>query len=433
MIERIRKAEIGKVLRGAMAAFALAFFVAALCAPDAGDMLPGLLRLCTRPAQLTRDFFKPELGGVAAAMLNAALVGAIYCALLFLPEAKVTGATVLGWLLTVGFFSYGINLLNLLPMLLGTFAYAKIKRQPFGKFVNFAMFSTSLSPLVTQALFYYPNVNPEPRLTLSGILLALAIGLVVGGAMPALCAHSPNFHRGFDLYNAGPAAGILGFLLFAILYKVAGVEAPPVAADLGEGHPVFVNGFCLIVFGLCLLAGLIVNGGFKGYLSLLKETGYKADFTARYPAGVLLIHLGVYGLFILAYYNLIGATFTGVTMGAIFCMASCACAGATPLNVLPVMLGYFLISLVGSTPLNAQGMVVGLCFASGLAPVAGEYGIVAGVVAGMLHYCLVTGVPALHGGFCLYNGGFTAGIVCFLLVPVLEHFFKKSSEKGEQK
>ena len=80
--------------------------------------------------------------------------------------------------------------------------------------------------------------------------------------------------------------------------------------------------------------------------------------------------------------------------------------------------------------INAQGLIVGLCFASGLAPIAGEYGIPAGIVAGMLHYCLVTSVPFIHGGFNLYNGGFTSGIVCFIYVPILEHYFKK---KGERK
>ena len=78
---------------------------------------------------------------------------------------------------------------------------------------------------------------------------------------------------------------------------------------------------------------------------------------------------------------------------------------------------------------NAQAIVVGLCCASGLAPISGKYGIIAGIVAGILHYCLVTSVPAIHGGFNLYNGGFTAGIVCFLYVPILEHYFKRKQQR----
>ena len=47
----------------------------------------------------------------------------------------------------------------------------------------------------------------------------------------------------------------------------------------------------------------------------------------------------------------------------------------------------------------------------------------------MLHYLLVTSVPTLHGGYCLYNGGFTAALICIILVPELERFCKTKDEK----
>ena len=269
-----------------------------------------------------------------------------------------------------------------------------------------------------------------------GVLLALIVGVVFGCAMPALCAHSPGFHKGYDLYNAGPAAGFLCFLIYAVLYKTAGVEAPPITADLGDGNWMFVNIFCIVTFGLCVVFGVML-GGAKDYGKLFTDSGYKSDFTAKYSVGANIMNVGIYGLFIVLYYNLIGAKFTGPTMGAIFCMLCCCCNGATPLNVFPIMIGYVIMGLLNKAgvtafAVNAQAIVVGLCFASGLAPISGEYGIVAGIVAGMLHYCLVTSVPAIHGGFNLYNGGFTAGIVCFLFVPILEHYFKsKRQRRGE--
>ena len=156
----------------------------------------------------------------------------------------------------------------------------------------------------------------------------------------------------------------------------------------------------------------------------------------KYSVGANVMNIGIYGLFIVLYYNLIGAKFTGPTMGAVFCMLCCCCNGATPLNVFPIMIGYVIMGLLNKAGItafavNAQAIVVGLCFASGLAPISGEYGIIAGIVAGILHYCLVTSVPAIHGGFNLYNGGFTAGIVCFLYVPILEHYFKSKRQRRE--
>lgn len=82
---------------------------------------------------------------------------------------------------------------------------------------------------------------------------------------------------------------------------------------------------------------------------------------------------------------------------------------------------------------NAQAIVIGLCFANGLSPVVGSYGWLIGILAGMMHYTLVTCVPLLHGAFCLYNGGFTAAFTCFLLIPVLEHFCHTKEERRQLK
>ena len=433
-IKTKRVMDNGKLLRAVMCAVTLAFLIGAFFAPDLKEMLPGLRRICLMPAQLTKDYFKPEIGSISGTMLNYFLVGAVCCALMFLPEATVNGGTVLAYFLTLGFCSYGMNILNIIPLMLGVAVYALIRKQPFGKFLNFYMFATAVSPIITQVLFYYPVVGEAPHMTLLGVVLALVIGVVVGCSMPALCAHSPGFHKGYDLYNAGPAAGFLCFFIFAVLYKIPGVEAPAITATLGDGNRMFVNVFCCVLFALCVIGGLILNGGLGDYTRLIVDSGYKSDFTTKYSGGANLMNIGVYGLFIMLYYNLIGATFTGTTMGAVFCMLCCCCNGATPLNVFPIMIGYVIMGLLNKAGItafavNAQAIVVGLCFASGLAPISGEYGIVAGIVAGILHYCLVTSVPAIHGGFNLYNGGFTAGIVCFLYVPILEHYFKSKRQK----
>ena len=83
--------------------------------------------------------------------------------------------------------------------------------------------------------------------------------------------------------------------------------------------------------------------------------------------------------------------------------------------------------------INAQAIVVGLCFANALSPISGKYGWGAGVLAGAAHYLLVTSVPDLHGGFCLYNGGFTAGFICMIFVPVLEDLFRTKDERRPAK
>ncbi|MEE1195255.1 MAG: DUF1576 domain-containing protein, partial [Lachnospiraceae bacterium] len=162
-----------------------------------------------------------------------------------------------------------------------------------------------------------------------------------------------------------------------------------------------------------------------------------------------LVNMGAYGLFILLYYNLVqgmtmvdgelvftAAKFTGATMGAIMCMYAFVAQGAHPRNVFPIIIGYtiaslfpFMMYVTGIAPaqnwtLTTQAILVGLCFASGLAPVAGKFGFWPGVLAGAMHAVMVMSVPLWHGGFCLYNGGFTDGVVAIILVPVLECFMK---------
>ena len=431
-IEKLRKQSSSNILKYMLSAFTLAFLIGAICAPDRSEMFAGFWRILSKPSLLTKDYFFLEIGSISGAMFNAFCVGAVCCAMMFLPGATAVGGTVAGYFLTIGFCFFGINLLNILPFIFGTFVYSLIKKQPFAKNINFAMFATALAPLVSEVLWRYPGPDTH-GITLLGVVLAIVIGVVVGIAMPALCAQSAVFHKGFDLYNAGPAAGFLCMLIFAIMYKAMGFEAPAIAATLGEGNAVFCNTFAIICFVLCLAFGLILNGGFKGYGKLVLDSGYKADFTSKYGIGATAINFGIYGLFILAYYNIIGATFTGPTFGVVWCMLAFCAAGSTPLNVLPILIGYVVGSLFGAPALNAQAIVVGACYASGLAPVTGQYGPIAGLVAGILHYCMVTNIPAIHGGFNLYNGGFTSGLVAFVLVPVLGIFMKSKDEKAAAK
>jgi hypothetical protein len=102
------------------------------------------------------------------------------------------------------------------------------------------------------------------------------------------------------------------------------------------------------------------------------------------------------------------------------------------------MVGYVAMSFLSmalfqgetfSLAINAQAILIGMCYANGLSPITGKYGWPFGIAAGMIHYTLVTCVPAMHGGFLLYNGGFTDCLLCILCVPLLERFFKTKDER----
>ena len=417
---------------------ALCFCAAAFCMPDVKDIFTGFLKIQTSVCKVSTNYF--ALGGYAATFLNMGLVCALYLGLMVLFKANANNVTTLGVVLTVGFSAWGINVLNVWPTILGVVVYGLVKKEKLSGLVNAMIYSTGIAPIISEMLLRYPNAEAVGFNPL-GLFLALLVGLFIGFCLPAGLAHAPKVHKGFDLYSAAVPIGMMAFILQGTLYKTMGVALPaaPGADTLAVASSLIVNIFCCVFFGGCVLLSLALGGKLQDYWKLI--TGdFTPSISAAHGNAMLLMNVGFYGLFILAYYNLIGAQFNAVTFGCIFCMLACCNSGSHPGNVWPIMLGYVLGSfgfgwfsqLLGgsfSLGINAQAIVIGLCFANGLSPIAGRYGWHWGVVSAVLHYLLVSSVPNLHGGFCLYNGGLTAALICVFLVPVMEKFALTKEEK----
>ena len=407
--------------------------------PDRAAMGSGLWQILSQPSKLTCSYF--AVGGYAATFLNMGLVGLCCLALFVLLKGIANNASTLAFILTVGFGSWGINILNMWPTVLGVVIYGLVKKEKMGTLVNAMLFSTGIAPLITDLMIRYPNAEAV-GFNLTGIGLSLLVGFVIGFFLPAGLANSPKVHKGFDLYSAALPIGMTAFFLNATLFKTLGVTLPAGAdaAQLQVASPMIANVFCVVVFGLCIVFAFLLGCKPRDYWTLLTDPNLVTNFSSTYGNSVFLMNVGCFGLFILGYYNLIGATFNGVTFGIVFCMLSTCNSGSHPGNVWPIMLGYVLAStvcgwlsaLAGGTfslAINAQAICVGLCYANGLSPIADKYGWKYGMLAAIMHYLLVTSVPTLHGGFCLYNGGFTAALICIILVPELERFAKTKDER----
>lgn len=408
--------------------------------PDRANMFAGLKNICVLPYQTANSYFDAANGGLAGTFLNVALVGFVCSALYSLPRSKPDGVSVLAFFLTTGFAFWGTTILNIWPCFLMVALVCLLRKVDVCAQGNMFLFSTALTPLVTDLLFRYPG-SEWHGFTVLGVGVTLAACLLIALILPAGLAHSPKMHKGYDHYSAAVPMGLVAFFLRAILYKVLGGTLPDgVGVGAGEGFPVAANAFCIAVFALAIVLGFVLGGSLKSYGTLLKDSGYGTDLAQKYGSGTAILNFGIYGLFIVLYYNLIGANWNAATVGCVFCMVSCGVKGSHPGNVWPIMVGYVAASfaakgictLLGTEfalAINAQAIVIGLCFANGLSPVAGKYGWGAGILFAALHYAIVTCVPLMHGGFLLYNGGFTAAIVCFLFIPVMEMFFKTKEEK----
>ena len=429
----------------------LCFILAAPIMPDRANMFSGLWKLMSGTCKISTNYFAQ--GGFSATFLNMGLVGLICTGLCFLPGAKPNNVTTLGVLLTIGFGSWGINPLNMIPTVLGVCLYALVKKEKLGAMSNAMMYSTGIAPLISDLLFRYPGTE-YVGFNGFGLAMALFVGLIIGFFLPAGLAHAPNIHKGYDHYSAAVPIGFTAFFLRSALYTVmlgqkTGDLSTMAALDVVSWP--MTNVFCLAVFGLCILFALLMGCKPKDYWNLMKDSGHGVCFSAKYGNAAFLMNVGVFGLMIVAYFNLaalmdggaarMSTVWTGMTFGIVFCMLATCNSGSHPGNVWPIMAGYvvtsylfgFIAKALGNEAfaltVSNQSILIGLCYANGLSPISGKYGWGYGMLAAGLHYLLVTAVPDMHGGFCLYNGGFTAALICLLFVPQLEKFCKTKEER----
>ena len=417
--------------------FSLSFLIAAFFMPDRAQMLSGLWRILSQPTLSSTNFF--SIGGFSATFLNMGLLGLICTVLYSIPGEKPNHEAVLVTILTIGFGSWGIHVLNIWPTMLGVVVYCLVKKEKLGNYTNLMMLTTGLAPFISEILVRYPH-EQVMRFSFLRVLLSLAIGIPAGFTIPAGLKNAPNVHRGLTVYSAALPVGMAAFLLQSVLYRVMGVSIPAAVSELSVASAPIVNTFCCILFGSSVVAAVGLGCRPKDYWKLMRDPAVVTNFSATYGNAVMLMNVGLFGFFILGYYNLIGAEFNGVTFGVIFCMLCTCNAGSHPANVWPMVLGYALISwlfqLVApfaqgefTQYLNAQPVIVGLCYANGLSLLSDKYGWFWGMVSGMLHFCMVTTTPLLHGGMCLYNGGFTTGLVCLLMLPTLERIVAPKLER----
>ena len=411
------------------------------------------------PSKLVTDYF--QLGGLGASFLNAALCGFACNFAMLVFKARPQAVLLAGYFLVIAHCFYGLNFFNMWPPFLGVMLFCLVCHQRIGDMLHLAMFSTSLAPFISDFLFRYTIGDKfqfgKIQLTFSGFILALIFGLLSGFLVPALLPGTAKMNRGHNLFKAGLAIGLFGTFAYALFYKTLGIPTPdqflpqnPLYDSHGNSYLPFLGVFFATVFLLTLALGFFQNGrSFKGYKKIWRCDGWRDDFVQKFGMPLTMINIGVYGLCVLAYLNLTilmtdGVGYTGPTAGVTIAAITFSASGQTPRNVWPIAVGYLLLFAVASGvcsvfglpiswTLSTQAYINGLAFATGLCPFAGRFGRKVGIIAGMLNAVLCTSTSSMHGGFVLYNGGFTAGLTALLLLPVLEFYhFHPRKVKDEE-
>ncbi|KAB3528892.1 DUF1576 domain-containing protein [Alkaliphilus serpentinus] len=376
------------------------------------EIFNGLQSILVDPSILVSDYM--YVGNIGAALLNSGILMIISITIAKINGVNMNGTTMAAVLTVGGFALFGKNIYNIWAILLGVYFYSLYKKEKFSKFILIALFGTALAPAVSQVSYGF-GLDPIMAIALGNI-----VGIVIGFILPPLANHFIKFHQGFNLYNIGFTAGVVGTLFMAI-FRAFNLENEKRLLII-EGYNKSLGLFIVILFVAMVLLGFYFNKySFKGYGRLLKHKGRLVeDFVLLDGFGLSLINMGILGLITTLYIILVKGQLNGPIIGGIFTVVAFGSFGKHAKNITPVMLGVLLAAYIMKWEINAVGPLLAALFGTSLAPIAGEFGWKGGIIAGFLHMAMVMNVGIVHGGINLYNNGFSGGLVAATLVPILD-------------
>ncbi|MFN2340716.1 MAG: DUF1576 domain-containing protein [Halanaerobium sp.] len=385
------------------------------------EILIGMRNILTAQSILVSDYM--SIANPGAAIFNSGLLMMIAVFLSKQSKVNMNGTIIAAIFTVAGFALFGKNIYNSWSIIFGVFLYSKIQKTLFRKFLLIALFGTALGPMISY-LSFGTNLNP-----IIAIIFANLIGIVAGFILPALGHHFTVFHEGFNIYNIGFTAGMIG-TIFMSLFRSFGMETPKILIIVDGYNTELYIYLTLLFFSLILVGFLFNNKSFRGYRKLLKHTGRLVDdFVVTEGFGISLINMGLLGLFSTIYIFLINGTLNGPVIGGILTVVAFGAFGKHLKNIIPIFIGVILGAYLQIWELNSIGTILAVLFGTTLAPIAGVFGWKSGVTAGFLHMALVMNVGYLHGGINLYNNGFAGGMVAAFLVPVISAFREVRNEK----
>lgn len=425
MTEKIRNALEGKEMLAFSIATALLLFITAFLLAPPKELLRGMAIIVLTRDALVTDYF--ELAGFGAAFFNAGMVLSLAILLIRRQKIPFTGLTMAVLFINAGFALFGKNPVNVLPMLLGTWLYARFHNSGMNRYIYTALFGSCLAPIVTELVYLLPFSFG------ANLTVAVIVGVFAGFVLPPLSVHTASMHMGYNLFNMGFAGGLFAFVMMCVLQSF-GLESNNVFI-WSYGRPSWLLAGLYLYFAAAVLFGLSMDRNcISSLLKLMRHPGRAvADFVLMDGVPATLVNMGIIGLLCTTYIVLIGGDLSGPVVGAILTAFGFAAFGGHAGNYPPVLAGVLLSTFFTHMQPTTPGIQMGAIFAIGLAPVAGQFGILAGIIAGMLHAAVTVCSSSLYGGLNLYNNGFSTGLVAIVLVPTLESFIKGFRTKKEQK
>ena len=394
----------------------LFFIVFAFCLDSPSEIFHGLKSIILSSDILITDYM--EVGGIGAALVNAALTSLLSLLLLIIIGIKPNGSTIMSLWLMTGFSFLGKNIFNIWPIILGVYLFSRYQKEPFLNYTLVALLGTSLSPVVSQISF--GNNQYSPIAITSGILL----GIIVGFVLPPIASHSIKAHNGYNLYNIGFASGLLATLLMSIM-RGLGIDLDSrLIWHSGSNKLLFI--LLIICCIYLIIMGVIYGKNNKTTLSNInKQTGRLiSDFYILFGE-TTYINMGILGILATCFVIVIGGDLNGATICGIFTIIGFGCFGKNIKNTIPIVIGATIAAIFNVNNVTSPSLLLSILFSTTLAPICGKFGWKYGVLAGIIHVNIVTNIGYLHGGLNLYNNGLAGGFVAMILIPLITTFKKE--------
>ncbi len=382
------------------------------------NVFEGLIKIISSPAALITDFL--VVGGIGAGFLNAVLIFFFNLFLIRILKIKVNGLILASLFTNFGFSFFGKNILNILPIYIGGILYSKYENIMFREVFVPVSFASALAPFISEIAFRTNTYE-------FSYINAVTLGIIIGFIITPLAGKMKSFHEGYNLYNLGFTAGVLGAVFNSIL-KTYGFEVAS-RRILSTQFDSALKIICSSIFILMIVNGFFINNcSFKGYKKLSKDSGLEADFVEKYGFGLTFINMGIMGFIAIIFSVILGGTLNGPMLAGVFTIVGFAAHGKTYLNTVPILVG---VLFAGFTNVSEDYFTITLSglFGTSLAPITGVFGMFWGFVAGWLHMAVVTSIGVLHGGMNLYNNGFAAGIVAGFMLPIVRTVNEQAAKR----
>ncbi|ELR99148.1 DUF1576 domain-containing protein [Gloeocapsa sp. PCC 73106] len=376
------------------------------------EILEGLQRIIASPDTLITDYI--GIGNMGSALVNSGSLTLIVILIFYKLKPDINGFPIACLFTVAGFAFFGKNLFNVWLIILGVFLYAKNQKRDFKEVIYTALFGTALAPVMTEILF------STTSFLFTRILLAIIVSVTIGFFLVPVSANLLKVHEGFNLYNMGFTAGVVITIVVSLLKSYGIVPEPRLIWTTGNN--LLLGSYLFLLFTSMILAGIYFERKPWDKLQCIWQSSGQlvTDFVVLTGFGAVLINMGINGFIVTLYILFIGGDLNGPTLGGVFTVVGFSALGKHPRNIIPIMGGVYLGTLNAEVNANDFSMQLAALFGTTLAPIAGKYGGLWGIIAGLIHSSAIQNVGGLHRGLNLYNNGFVAGVIAAILIPIIK-------------